>query len=265
MKGFNCYWDVFRCMKKALFTLVCSASFLSSHSKPDMSRLRLAAACALLKLAQEPCYHEIITLEQYQLCALVINVRTTSPNLLISCCFELRCYYQAANTQLYFTFTFPPPKSWGRNIFLNHFISHLFLLIIIIVFCVFLSWLFRMSATRFGSVFLRSSTGAYVASVCRWNTWQCLLYVPRTLLKRGGLTLASAWWKMSTYAESTSNSTLPSAVKKQKLFQWNLNLEFYLFLAAVIKTLLHEPSPPLFRCIRYCRQILGTKSKVRML
>lgn len=45
------------------------------HSKPDMSRLRLAAACALLKLAQEPCYHEIITLEQYQLCALVINVR----------------------------------------------------------------------------------------------------------------------------------------------------------------------------------------------
>lgn len=42
-----------------------------------MSRLRLAAACALLKLAQEPCYHEIITLEQYQLCALVINVRTS--------------------------------------------------------------------------------------------------------------------------------------------------------------------------------------------
>uniref|UniRef100_A0A6Q2XCK9 PDS5 cohesin associated factor B n=1 Tax=Esox lucius TaxID=8010 RepID=A0A6Q2XCK9_ESOLU len=41
--------------------------------KPDMSRLRLAAASALLKLAQEPCYHEIITLEQYQLCALVIN------------------------------------------------------------------------------------------------------------------------------------------------------------------------------------------------
>ncbi|XP_049599088.1 sister chromatid cohesion protein PDS5 homolog B isoform X2 [Syngnathus scovelli] len=41
--------------------------------KPDMSRLRLAAACALLKLAQEPCYHKIITLEQYQLCALVIN------------------------------------------------------------------------------------------------------------------------------------------------------------------------------------------------
>ena len=55
-----------------------------------MSRLRLAAACALLKLAQEPCYHEIITLEQYQLCALVINVRrrTHTPPVggLYECC-----------------------------------------------------------------------------------------------------------------------------------------------------------------------------------
>ncbi|KFO33364.1 Sister chromatid cohesion protein PDS5 like protein B [Fukomys damarensis] len=42
-------------------------------SKPDMSRLRLAAGSAIVKLAQEPCYHEIITLEQYQLCALAIN------------------------------------------------------------------------------------------------------------------------------------------------------------------------------------------------
>uniref|UniRef100_A0A4W3K619 PDS5 cohesin associated factor B n=1 Tax=Callorhinchus milii TaxID=7868 RepID=A0A4W3K619_CALMI len=42
-------------------------------SKPDMSRLRLAAGCAVLKLAQEPCYYEIITLEQIQLCALVVN------------------------------------------------------------------------------------------------------------------------------------------------------------------------------------------------
>ena len=46
-----------------------------SFSKPDMSRLRLAAGNAIVKLAQEPCYHEIITLEQYQLCALAINVR----------------------------------------------------------------------------------------------------------------------------------------------------------------------------------------------
>ncbi|XP_067892633.1 sister chromatid cohesion protein PDS5 homolog A isoform X2 [Heterodontus francisci] len=42
-------------------------------SKSDMSRLRLAAGCAILRLAQEPCYHEIITPEQFQLCALVIN------------------------------------------------------------------------------------------------------------------------------------------------------------------------------------------------
>ncbi|KAJ8262415.1 hypothetical protein GJAV_G00166210 [Gymnothorax javanicus] len=42
-------------------------------SKSDMSRLRLAAGSAIMKLAQEPCYHDIITPEQYQLCGLVIN------------------------------------------------------------------------------------------------------------------------------------------------------------------------------------------------
>uniref|UniRef100_A0A8C9V984 PDS5 cohesin associated factor A n=1 Tax=Scleropages formosus TaxID=113540 RepID=A0A8C9V984_SCLFO len=42
-------------------------------SKSDMSRLRLAAGSAIMKLAQEPCYHDIITPEQFQLCALVIN------------------------------------------------------------------------------------------------------------------------------------------------------------------------------------------------
>uniref|UniRef100_A0A669E201 PDS5 cohesin associated factor A n=1 Tax=Oreochromis niloticus TaxID=8128 RepID=A0A669E201_ORENI len=42
-------------------------------SKSDMSRLRLAAGGAIMKLAQEPCYHEIITPEQFQLCGLVIN------------------------------------------------------------------------------------------------------------------------------------------------------------------------------------------------
>lgn len=51
------------------------------YRKPDMSRLRLAAGCAILRLAQEPCYHEIITLEQYQLCALVINVRPITGSL----------------------------------------------------------------------------------------------------------------------------------------------------------------------------------------
>ncbi|TRY76121.1 hypothetical protein DNTS_010240 [Danionella cerebrum] len=42
-------------------------------NKSDMSRLRLAAGSAILKLAQEPCYHDIITPEQFQLCGLVIN------------------------------------------------------------------------------------------------------------------------------------------------------------------------------------------------
>ncbi|KAI4832412.1 hypothetical protein KUCAC02_015381 [Chaenocephalus aceratus] len=37
-------------------------------SKSDMSRLRLSAGGAIMKLAQEPCYHDIITPEQFQLC-----------------------------------------------------------------------------------------------------------------------------------------------------------------------------------------------------
>lgn len=60
----------------------CLRCFCFCLSKPDMSRLRLAAGSAIVKLAQEPCYHEIITLEQYQLCALAINVRTVG---ILSC------------------------------------------------------------------------------------------------------------------------------------------------------------------------------------
>uniref|UniRef100_A0A669BHL1 PDS5 cohesin associated factor B n=1 Tax=Oreochromis niloticus TaxID=8128 RepID=A0A669BHL1_ORENI len=80
--------------------------------KPDMSRLRLAAACALLKLAQEPCYHEIITLEQYQLCALVINVRTAIFNLP-----ALHFQFKSFSVQLIFT----PPLPLLPDI-LSHFI-----------------------------------------------------------------------------------------------------------------------------------------------
>lgn len=54
-----------------------SAPFLCVCSKSDMSRLRLAAGGAIMKLAQEPCYHDIITPEQFQLCGLVINVSST--------------------------------------------------------------------------------------------------------------------------------------------------------------------------------------------
>ncbi|XP_070552644.1 sister chromatid cohesion protein PDS5 homolog B-like [Ptychodera flava] len=42
-------------------------------SPAEKSRLRLAAGCALLKLAQEPCYADIITLEQFYLIALLVN------------------------------------------------------------------------------------------------------------------------------------------------------------------------------------------------
>lgn len=52
-----------------------------------MSRLRLAAGGAIMKLAQEPCYHDIITPEQFQLCGLVINVGLTFTSL-TNCTFK---------------------------------------------------------------------------------------------------------------------------------------------------------------------------------
>eukprot|EP00057_Strongylocentrotus_purpuratus_P033215 XP_790621.2 PREDICTED: sister chromatid cohesion protein PDS5 homolog A [Strongylocentrotus purpuratus] len=42
-------------------------------SKSSMSRLRLAAGCAILKLARINCYVELVTLEQFQTLALLIN------------------------------------------------------------------------------------------------------------------------------------------------------------------------------------------------
>lgn len=65
-------------------------SFCFFFSKPDMSRLRLAAGSAIVKLAQEPCYHEIITLEQYQLCALAINVRAVTSGDTVMCSWAYR-------------------------------------------------------------------------------------------------------------------------------------------------------------------------------
>lgn len=56
------------------FIFIFVLPFFFPCSKSDMSRLRLAAGGAIMKLAQEPCYHEIITPEQFQLCGLVINV-----------------------------------------------------------------------------------------------------------------------------------------------------------------------------------------------
>lgn len=80
-----------------------------SFSKPDMSRLRLAAGSAIVKLAQEPCYHEIITLEQYQLCALAINVRKmvgcTEHDSLCSLTFST-CGTPVFKTSVYYDFSF---------------------------------------------------------------------------------------------------------------------------------------------------------------
>lgn len=64
------------------------------YSKSDMSRLRLAAGSAIMKLAQEPCYHEIITPEQFQLCALVINV---SGKLISNPSLQFDCIYFSLN------------------------------------------------------------------------------------------------------------------------------------------------------------------------
>uniref|UniRef100_A0A8C5Q3Y5 PDS5 cohesin associated factor A n=1 Tax=Leptobrachium leishanense TaxID=445787 RepID=A0A8C5Q3Y5_9ANUR len=61
---------------RLLSAMLVSEGDLTEHkriSKSDMSRLRLSAGGAIMKLAQEPCYHEIITPEQFQLCAMVIN------------------------------------------------------------------------------------------------------------------------------------------------------------------------------------------------
>ena len=62
-----------------------------------MSRLRLAAGGAIMKLAQEPCYHDIITPEQFQLCGLVINVSLLS---YLCLCGQCRKSNKLLNTQL---------------------------------------------------------------------------------------------------------------------------------------------------------------------
>uniref|UniRef100_A0A0L8I015 Sister chromatid cohesion protein PDS5 homolog B n=1 Tax=Octopus bimaculoides TaxID=37653 RepID=A0A0L8I015_OCTBM len=42
-------------------------------NKPELARLRLQAGCCMLKLAEEPCFAELITREQFQALALLIN------------------------------------------------------------------------------------------------------------------------------------------------------------------------------------------------
>lgn len=48
--------------------------FITNYSKPELARMRLQAGCCMLKVAEEPCFAEIITREQFQALALLINV-----------------------------------------------------------------------------------------------------------------------------------------------------------------------------------------------
>ena len=43
-------------------------------SKAEMARLRLQAGCCVLKMAQDPCFAELVTNEHFQATALLLNV-----------------------------------------------------------------------------------------------------------------------------------------------------------------------------------------------
>lgn len=140
-----------------------------------MSRLRLAAGGAILKLAQEPCYHDIITPEQFQLCGLVINVR--------------------------FLFAVIKKHSlihWIRN---SGFIP---LLKAVFVSTVLAS---RTSAIKFVRSLLRSCTWLLSNCCCPLSTWLFLPSVPRTRWRSAVLMPDSASSKTFPSAESTSNKT----------------------------------------------------------
>ena len=56
------------------------AVYVSVSSAHDRSRLRLAASCGLLKLAQSSHYHDLISPSQFQRLALCIQVHRLTPN-----------------------------------------------------------------------------------------------------------------------------------------------------------------------------------------
>lgn len=67
---------------RLLYTLVLHEGDLMEKgriSRAEMSRLRLQAACCILKLVQEPAYQELLTLEQFQTIALLLNVSDLCP------------------------------------------------------------------------------------------------------------------------------------------------------------------------------------------
>ncbi|KAK7496569.1 hypothetical protein BaRGS_00012221, partial [Batillaria attramentaria] len=61
---------------RLLYTVIIHEGDLMEHgkiNKPELARLRLQAGCCMLKLAEESCFAEIITREQFQALALLIN------------------------------------------------------------------------------------------------------------------------------------------------------------------------------------------------
>ncbi|XP_076468516.1 sister chromatid cohesion protein PDS5 homolog A-like isoform X1 [Babylonia areolata] len=61
---------------RLLYTVIIHEGDLMEHhhlNKPELARLRLQAGCCMLKLAEEPCYADIFTREQFQALALLIN------------------------------------------------------------------------------------------------------------------------------------------------------------------------------------------------
>ena len=57
-----------------MFQVVDMLIFFILFSKPELARLRLQAGCCMLKIAEEPVFADIITREQFQALALLINV-----------------------------------------------------------------------------------------------------------------------------------------------------------------------------------------------
>lgn len=196
--------------------------FSAIFSKSDMSRLRLAAGSAIMKLAQEPCYHEIITPEQFQLCALVINV---------SNCIRIEV---TVNWVPYvWAFVAATPSIFCSSLQLSQeILKFQFQMFIVLLMFIFLKshsiippwmpflrpgfwWLhfyglcwFRMSATKWGRYLPRSCIRHLWNYCSLWNIWQSSLCVPKTLWRREEHMPDSACSKTSVYEENISSRIL---------------------------------------------------------
>ncbi|XP_038055315.1 sister chromatid cohesion protein PDS5 homolog A-B-like [Patiria miniata] len=78
LEGLRSTQDTSPCMStiRLLMTMIKNEGDLMERkviSPADMSRLRLAAACSMLKIAQVPGYHELVSTENFQILALMIN------------------------------------------------------------------------------------------------------------------------------------------------------------------------------------------------